>query len=66
MVIAVVMRAEKFVCLFDQILVVVPDLLGSGECGGGPPPIGLQASITVLPAIAGAPVFIYLMRRRIR
>ena len=34
MVIAIVMRAEKLVGLFDQILVVVPDFLRRGERGG--------------------------------
>ena len=33
-VIAIVMRAEKFVGLFDQILVVVPDFLRRRESGG--------------------------------
>jgi site-specific recombinase len=34
MVIAIVMRAEKLVRLFDQILVVVPDFLRRGKGGG--------------------------------
>ena len=33
-VVAIVMRAEKFVRLFDQILVVVPDFLRRFESGG--------------------------------
>src|SRR6202140_4812344 len=33
-VIAVMMRAEKLVRLFDQVLIVVPDLLRRGQRGG--------------------------------
>src|SRR5260370_33116351 len=33
-VVAIVMRAEEFVGLFDQVLVVVPDFLRSGKSGG--------------------------------
>src|SRR5258708_36442848 len=33
-VVAIVMRAEEFVGLFDQVLVVVPDFLRSGKRGG--------------------------------